>query len=779
MTVEHEHTFRHALSTGINLFLGAGFSVFARDRRDRPLPLASVLRDELSHAFDLPATDSMSLGQLATILDSTRPDELRVFLRDRFTVHDFDDRYHLLRKLNVQCLFTTNIDDLLHKIYSGIDGKYLNDLDYRGSTLGDPCAIDAVWLHGSVQHPHGDLVLTSLDVASALQRDPTRWQVLSAAMEKRPTLFLGHSLNDTGVLQTLHPTAAAGRQKADLWAAFPPGLSASEVDYISALGFQLIHADLNAFLDYCAAFTEIADPHSPHSSSSWNTAKSFPTETIPKPGSVPNRPIIHFLSGAPPVWSDIFSHQLHRTEHHSDLRNLLLGRRNALVIGIPVCGKTTLMMQLAVDMPFSGHKLVVESVSVERADSILRRLAGEPALVFVDQCCDDIEGFLELAKAPNIVTAGFDSEYNLDVVSHLVPHSKIAVVSVTEISDRDIQAILRTLPHDRRRSAHVRPQVEGLERPSLFETVENNLVTSTLRQRYLAVLAQLERRDLRAFDLLLVNCYVHSCRVPVSLDMLLAYYGNSVRGHDDVYSIREALGALIADAPDAIVEDNQDYYTPRSTAVSEAVLNGVSPHQLRRMLLQFHERVRRHRVVRYDVFRRRAYDHKIVSRAFTNWKEGMEFYERLYRDDGGPYMKQHGALYLMRKRRFDEAFRWIDEAVTATGGRNFTIRNSHARILFEANVNRDHRDSVVKDMLFQSMAVLSDCYSSDRRKTYHAIVFADQALRLADIYGVEILRPYLQKSIAWLNEERRKYPWHRGARRMHQTAQRRLAASVR
>ena len=209
----------------------------------------------------------MSLGQLATILNSTRPDELRTFLRDRFTVHGFDDRYHFLRKLNVQCLFTTNIDDLLYKIYSGLDGKYLNDLDYRGSSLGDSCAIDAVWLHGAVQHPHGDYVFTSLDVATALQRDPSRWQALAAAMEKRPTLFLGHSLNDTGVLQTLHPTAAAGRQRPDLWAAFPPGLSQSEVDYIHALGFQLIHADLSTFLDYCAAFTEPPGAQTPHPAS--------------------------------------------------------------------------------------------------------------------------------------------------------------------------------------------------------------------------------------------------------------------------------------------------------------------------------------------------------------------------------------------------------------------------------------------------------------------------------------------------------------------------------
>ena len=261
--------------------------------------------------------------------------------------------------------------------------------------------------------------------------------------------------------------------------------------------------------------------------------------------------------------------------------------------------------------------------------------------------------------------------------------------------------------------------------------------------------------------------------------MLIAYYGDQVRNHEEIYAIRDTLGGLIADAPDVTVEDNQDYYTPRSTTVSEAVLRRVPKRHLRRMLLRFHEQVGRHRIVRYDVFRRRGYDHAIISRAFDNWRQGMEFYDRRYREDRSPYMKQHGALYLMKKKRFNEAFQWIDEAVTETRGQNFSIRNSHARVLFEVNANKDHRDPMVRAMLFQSMEVLSECYSSDRRKTYHAVAFTDQAQRLAEIYGLHEVEQHLRRALAWLDEELRKYPWHRAARRMRREAARCLGKAAR
>ena len=775
IVIQNENSFQHALRTGVNLFAGSGFSILSKDARGTLLPLGNALCKELVDAFDIPFHTNTTLAQVSTILNSTKSQAFREFLINRFTVSKFDHRYFSIKNINIQCLLTTNIDDLFYKIYSESDGKYLNDIDFRGPSRSDELAVDAIWLHGCVRNPHREFTFSAIDVASAAHIDHTRWQLLSAQMEKRPTIFVGYSMNDAGFLHALHPATTGGRSKAEMWAVFPPGLSQSEVEYLRALGIQIVEADISAFLDYVHgldAKTGIDRSSSDHS----QIRSRFPSLTIPDQGSVPVRPLADFFIGAPPTWSDVFSHRLHRTEHFTRIRDLLLGSQSVLVVGIPASGKTTLMMQLAADVPFNGVTLVSDSVTSEQADSIVKRLDGAPAIVFIDQCCDEVDGFTKLVEAPSVVVAGFDDEHNLEIVTHLIPRSKVKVVPVTELADRDVQAILETvIPSIRSRGNTLR--MESSEVPSLFEIIESNILTPTLSTRYLDVMKRLGKSNLHAFDLLLVNCYVHNCRVPVSLDMLIAYFGESVSGYGEIYKIRDVVGSLIADAPDAVVEDNQDYYVPRSTLVSRAVLDQVSTPQLRRMLLRFQERVKPFRISRFDVFRRRAFDHRLISRAFDRWQDGMEFYEKVYQEDRNPYTYQHGALYLSRKKRYAEAFRWIDDAVNATGGRNFTIRNSHARIMFEANIGGDHSDPITRQTLFDSMDILSECYSSDRRKTYHAIVFAEHGLRLTGIYGFEETERLLVQASQWLREEVTKFPWHRRARGLKRQVNRKLSTS--
>src|SRR5437016_448299 len=109
MEIENQHNFEHALHTGINVFLGAGFSILARDREDNPLPLASQLTGELVSRFKLFSLSDLPLAQLCTVIEHTRPDELRSYFNARFTVKSYDTRYGALDRLNIKSIFTTNI----------------------------------------------------------------------------------------------------------------------------------------------------------------------------------------------------------------------------------------------------------------------------------------------------------------------------------------------------------------------------------------------------------------------------------------------------------------------------------------------------------------------------------------------------------------------------------------------------------------------------------------------------------------------------------------------
>ena len=67
MNIELEGLFKDALQKGINLFLGAGFSIYAKNKNNETLPLGKTLANELSEIFKTPKFDD--LGKVCTVID--------------------------------------------------------------------------------------------------------------------------------------------------------------------------------------------------------------------------------------------------------------------------------------------------------------------------------------------------------------------------------------------------------------------------------------------------------------------------------------------------------------------------------------------------------------------------------------------------------------------------------------------------------------------------------------------------------------------------------------
>ena len=135
MEIEHEHTFRHALNSGINLFTGAGFSVNALDYAGDTLPTGGELAAELREYFSVDASGQLSLSQLAIVIESTHKDALRSYLTRRFTVDDYDPAYRGITRTNINTWFSTNIDDLPYRLYESHPNAYINDVIQSGPEL--------------------------------------------------------------------------------------------------------------------------------------------------------------------------------------------------------------------------------------------------------------------------------------------------------------------------------------------------------------------------------------------------------------------------------------------------------------------------------------------------------------------------------------------------------------------------------------------------------------------------------------------------------------------
>jgi hypothetical protein len=72
------------------------------------------------------------------------------------------------------------------------------------------------------------------------------------------------------------------------------------------------------------------------------------------------------------------------------------------------------------------------------------------------------------------------------------------------------------------------------------------------------------------------------------------------------------------------------------------------------------------------------------------------------------------------------------------------------------------------------MDILAECHNQDRRKTYHALTFADQAIQYWNVYADETAHKYLETAYKWLTEEQRNVPWNRQIRRLAKEVQAKL-----
>jgi hypothetical protein len=760
--IENRASLRHALLSGINIFVGAGFSVLARDRDGSAMPVGPQLGDELRDRFGVDVAKSLNLAQLYTVLARTHKDEVDSFLRTRFRVDSYDERYEAMRRVAIKTWFTTNIDDLPHRIFEGSQQSYLNDLDINGPAHADRRSIDLVMLHGAIFNMERPLRFGAVEIASSFNTDPDRWRYLRHRLQTAPTLFLGYSLQDAAALESL--STENGQTLSETWIQVRPSAEvAGTADYFRALGFQLIGADTAQFLNYIVHDLPPEGSSLPRDRSKAKTRDLFPSDSVPEPSEVPSRPVADFFRGFAPGWSDVFSQTVRRVSHYRTIVESIRASRPTIVTGIPGSGKTTLLMQIVAGLEFDGHKILLDGSTNEKAEMVVRALDGAPALVAVDNITNHVEAFNVFQRAPNVTVIAADRDYNLSSSLHRLNRREANIIDVTELSDADQQDLRASIPADVRRSTPRMHEISKGTRPSLFEFVQSNVDGPTLRQRMRTALIDMEKTDPLGAEMLLLTAYVHSCRTPLSMDMAIGYWSSRIKSHSDIYAQIKSVGSLLSEYEGDLTESEQDHFAARSVLVAESVIAAASGVQLAEMLTRFHSNISHTRVASYYVFKRRAYDSKLFGRAFSNLSDGLELYDDIYARDPSPYTLQQKALFLASRKKYSEAFEVMDRAMSTAKRANWTIRSSYAQILFRANEELAGEDNSIRELLDRAMAILTECYQGDRRRSMHAVQYSTLAVRYAKIFSDERAVEYLKQGDLWLSEVIHDEPWVRGA----------------
>ncbi|MGZ3867167.1 MAG: SIR2 family protein, partial [Bacteroidia bacterium] len=626
-----ENSLLKALNEGVNLFLGSGFSLLAKDKEGINLPVGDSLLKEIRHAFN-EVPDGLDLAKTSTFLEKTDKERFQRFLKERFCVDSFDNKYLNLLKTNIKGIYTTNIDDLCVKIFGSSTSMYLSDVTLKGASFNESKSVDYVPLHGAIYNSERKLIFSTSDISSAFANDRDIWQYLRFAIEKHPTIFWGYSLNDSGVIQTLfsNPTRE-GFQKSK-WIILKEKKD-SEIKYFETLGFNVIISDTSSFLEYLSQIKKGAQTDI-SGSNQISELMDFKGLTIPKAGTGPLRPLSEFFMGAPPIWNDIFSNKIYKTHHYEKVIDLInKNNKNIIVLGTPVSGKTTLLLQIAANYDFKGVKLASNFISIERAEIISKLFSNNKLLLFIDDFRDNLEAFSILSANKNIRMICFEREHNYEVISHKINESTFEFHDITDISKRDIQAIYDSIPAD------IKKRNLSPTETSLFEFLCENIEKQNVKERFTKVLQELNNQSEDLADLFVMSCYCHYCRIPVSVDMAYAFLSNNIDDYNGIVDIIDQLGKLISDYDysDPIIDKEQDYFQPRSHIVADTVMNQVPRPILKRVLDRFHHNVPIIRTVNYHVFRKTAFDKDFFSRAYPDWVEGKRFYEFLYSRENDYY----------------------------------------------------------------------------------------------------------------------------------------------
>ena len=418
------------------------------------------------------------------------------------------------------------------------------------------------------------------------------------------------------------------------------------------------------------------------------------------------------------------------------------------------------MMQVASAINFDGIKLFFPSLSEERANYIVKLIGEDKALVCVDNLYDSIESISILNK-PNITVVFAERSHYFSIISHLIDRAKYEVINVTSLSDNDLQGVFNSLPNGIRNIyLKKEPVSKQYGKDSIFEFVLRNVNLPNIKERYISAIKKLEKEDIALAEFIVLCAYMHSCRIPLSYEMAYDYF--DYYDYKAIFDLKDDAADIVKDylPIDKDKYEEMDYYYPRSIYIAETIVDACSSETLKKVLNTMISNIPPFRICDYKKFRKYGFDKTVVIKAFPKWDEGKAFYEKAFLyDSKNPYVLQQGALYLAYYKKYDYAFQWIDRAINMTNDKYFSIRNSHAYIKFNANI--DKKGEAVRAELDSSMSILERCINNDARKKFHALTYGQQAIRYAIKYSDEQSKDYLGKAKLWIEKELKENSWDR------------------
>lgn len=742
-----EDLFCQALKRGITLFCGAGFSVLSYDKDNKALPVGSILLNELKEKYAY-ISNYNNLPRACTKISKNDKNSFYEFLEERFNVKSYDELYNVINKINIKSIFTTNIDDLFYKIFENSKtSKRLYDRA-NGKDNRNDLTIDYYALHGSIREK-GEYVFGATDLASAFSRSGKKesWKNLATDSSKNPILFWGWNFLDPGPIEAMYDKESEFEENIQRWVLLHKP-DEETIDFLESLRFNIIIGDTGGMLNYindkCSEMAEELEEIFNETSIAQLQKYSVPKND----NKLIKYPIKNYFLEYSPQWSHIYSGAVPKTKWYTILMNKIISGKNIILIGIRCSGKTTLLMQASISGSFTKPVHFMSAPSYTEVESYIHLVNGAKTLLFVDNCFRDTNAVFKLLDSKNIQVVLSDRDFNFERQYHKISQymNNITIIDITELDQSDAQKIMDAIPVEIKK--HNTNMKNFLKDPTIL-----NLLANAMKVTDFKFIHQFFAQDRDAARVFMVVCYVHSCGVPCSFDMIYSFLGDELYSWSKMYKIIERVGGLIKDLSEGeitYIDRDQDYFICRSRILAEKIIASVPEGSdfFRDVLYDFTKYVPQYKICQYDKFRRDSYDSMLVAKAYKDdLSGGAEFYNLCSEKDDSEYIFQQAALYFSRYKDYNSAFYWIDKARNVSHYNRFSIDSTYAQIYFDANFEAESEPQLV-----EALNILKICCTSDKRKNIHFIAYAKRAIQYHEKYNNDESKSFIQSASEIISE---------------------------
>lgn len=736
MNIENIEMFKLALKKGINLFTGAGFSILP-DLDGNTLPKADKLCEEICEKFSITATYQNDLERLSNVINLRCYKEFQEYLREKFTVTSYNKKYDLLNNINLHSYITTNIDNIIQCVMDNSKRYSLLYTKEYGAKRNSS-SLTFIPLHGNVAYIDSKLYFGKSELANVDSDNKDLFDLMHGKLLEAPTLFWGYGFHDNAIERTISKLMQDGQH--EIWVQCMP--NSEHIGYFHDLGCYVIEATTAELFDWLEVNLpnyeeEILDQKN------YNSLNSYFIPTVNQIEVVQRED--YFTKGYT-HWYCILLNYAYQTKNVNFLYENVLKHKNVIAVGIPFSGKTTLLMQIAKKAQLE-HKLIISNISVEEAKRIINLLDGICALILIDNCCDDVSVIKLFMKQANCYVLGFTDDYAYESSKHLLDNISITKKEIGELSLEEAQGIFNHLPEGCKKYDHLIYKDVENEKFSMWEFASQNIKNLLNSNRVNEMLLRVKEKSREIFELIALSTYLTCNKSCINMDVLFTFKNTSdyIRIQELIKSAQGYLNEI--DVPLSQDIENQDYYELRSNLFARLayeVLKKKFKKEFGEVISKFIVNISPYKIYQYHIFRRSGFDGKLFSDLFDD--NAYDIYDCIFRFDNSAYTLQQRALYKAYQSDFKGAFEDIDKAISQNPF-NFSIKNSHAIILFEAN--KENNTPIAQESIAKAMETLRKCFSSDKRKVYHAQKFAEFAIYLSANWKDY---SYLNEAKEWLQQ---------------------------